>query len=55
MDADKKISGITDISLKAAKDINITDSFSIPLFAQSIVCPVMDKPDFVFSMIFQDI
>lgn len=33
---------IMDISLKAAKDIKITDSFSIPLFVQAIVSPACD-------------
>ena len=52
MYADKKVSGFTDISLKAAKDIKITDSFSIPIFAQVIVSPVMDKTYLVFGMSF---
>ena len=34
---------ITDISLKANKDIKITDNFSIPLFAQVIVAPQFDR------------
>lgn len=48
---DKK-SGITDISLKASKEVKVTNSFSIPLFAQFIVSPVMDKTYLVFGMSF---
>lgn len=33
----------TDISLKASKDIKITDNFSIPVFVQAIVAPVYDR------------
>lgn len=33
----------TDISLKAGKDIKITDNFSIPLFVQAIVAPIYDR------------
>ena len=33
----------TDISLKANKDIQITDKFSLPLFVQAIVAPVYDR------------
>ena len=31
-----------DISLKASKDIKITNSFSIPLYVQAIVSPAYD-------------
>lgn len=48
---DKK-SGITDISLKASKDIKVTDSFSIPVFAQFTVSPVMDKTYLIFGLSF---
>ncbi|MFK2295768.1 TorF family putative porin [Bacteroides fragilis] len=48
---DKK-SGITDISLKASKDIRATDRFSIPVFAQFTVSPVMDKTYLVFGLSF---
>lgn len=33
----------TDMSLKANKDIKVTDNFSIPVFVQAIVIPVYDK------------
>lgn len=33
----------TDISIKANKDIKVTDKFSIPVFVQSIVAPVYDR------------
>lgn len=33
---------VMDISLKAAKDIKITDNFAIPLFVQAIVSPACD-------------
>ena len=52
MYADKKISGFTDISLTAAKDIKITDSFSVPIFASVIVSPAMDKTYLVFGLSF---
>lgn len=52
MYADKKISGFTDIALKATKDIKITESFAVPIFAQVIVSPVMDKTYLVFGMSF---
>lgn len=32
-----------DISLKANKDIKVTDQFSIPVFVQAIVAPVYDR------------
>lgn len=48
---DKK-SGITDISLKASKDIKVTDRFSIPVFAQFTVSPVMDKTYLIFGLSF---
>lgn len=34
---------VTDISLKANKDIKVTDNFSIPVFVQAIVTPVYDR------------
>lgn len=33
----------TDISLKASKDIKVTENFAIPLFVQAIVAPVYDR------------
>ena len=48
----EKISGLTDISLKAARSIKVTDSFSIPIFVQATVSPAMDKTYLVFGMSF---
>ncbi|MFR2070586.1 MAG: hypothetical protein ACLS4S_10605 [Bacteroides nordii] len=48
----EKISGLTDISLKAARSIKVTDSFSIPIFVQGTVSPAMDKTYLVFGMSF---
>ena len=47
-----KISGVTDINLKGSKEIKITDIFSIPVFSQVTVSPVMDKTYIVFGMNF---
>lgn len=33
----------TDLSLKASKDIHVTEKFAIPLFVQAIVAPVYDR------------
>lgn len=33
----------TDISLKANKDVKVTDKFSVPVFIQVIVAPVYDR------------
>ena len=35
--------GVTDVSLKASKDIVSTDRFTIPLYVQAIVSPVYDR------------
>lgn len=48
----EKINGVTDISLKAAKTLKITDSFSIPVFVQAIASPAADKTYLVFGMSF---
>lgn len=48
----EEISGITDISLKASKEIKVTDSFSIPIFAQFTVSPVADKTYLTFGLTF---
>lgn len=37
----------TDLSLKASKNIKVTDSFEIPVFLQAIVSPATDKTFFV--------
>ena len=40
---------VTNVALKATKDIKITDSFSVPLFAQVIANPCSQKAYFVFG------
>ena len=40
---------VTNVALKAAKDIKITDSFSVPLFAQVVANPCSQKAYFVFG------
>ena len=52
MYTDKKISGVTDVHLKGSNAIKINDNFSIPVFAQVTVSPVMDKVYLVFGMSF---
>lgn len=44
---------ITNVSLKAAKDIKITDTFSIPVFAQIATNPSTQKAYFVFGLTLQ--
>lgn len=44
---------ITNVSLKAAKDIKITDTFSIPVFAQVAANPSSQKAYFVFGFTLQ--
>lgn len=39
--------GVTDISLKASKDVKVTENFSIPVFVQAIASPVYDKTNVV--------
>ena len=52
-DGDQNFSAyFTDISLKAAKEVKVTDSFLIPIFVQFIVSPVMDKTYLIFGMSF---
>ena len=38
--------GVTDVSIKASKDIQVTDKFAIPVFVQALVAPVMTEPTF---------
>lgn len=38
---------VTNLSLKATKDIRITDSFSLPLFTQIVANPASQKMYFV--------
>ena len=40
---------VTNVALKATKDIKITDSFSVPLFAQVVANPCSQKAYFVFG------
>lgn len=40
---------VTNLSLKATKDIRVTDTFSIPLFAQVVGNPCSQKAYFVFG------
>lgn len=40
---------VTNVSVKAAKDIKITDSFSVPVFAQVAVNPSTEKAYMVFG------
>ncbi len=44
---------VTNVSLKASKDIKITDSFSIPVFAQVAANPASQKAYFVFGFTIQ--
>ena len=44
---------VTDLSLRAEKDIRVTDSFSIPLFAQLSANPRSQKAYFVFGFTLQ--
>jgi len=49
---DKDYAGfsVTNVAIKATKDIKITDSFSLPLFASVIANPFLEKAYFVFGM-----
>lgn len=44
---------VTNIALKATKDIKITETFSVPLFAQVIANPSSQKAYFVFGFTLQ--
>ena len=44
---------VTNIALKASKDIKITDTFSVPLFAQVIANPSSQKAYFVVGFTLQ--
>ncbi len=43
---------VTDITLSAAKDIQITDKFALPLFAQFVVSPAFDKAYLIVGFTF---
>lgn len=44
---------VTNIALKASKDIKITDTFSVPIFGQVIANPCSGKAYFVFGFTLQ--
>ena len=44
---------VTNVALKASKDIKITDSFSVPIFAQVVANPCSQKAYFVFGFTLQ--
>lgn len=44
---------VTDVSLKASKDIKITDSFAVPIFAQVAANPCSQRAYFVFGFTLQ--
>ncbi len=44
---------VTNVSVKATKDIKITDSFSIPIFAQIVANPSSEKAYFVVGLTLQ--
>lgn len=44
--------GVINIGVKASKDIEITDKFSLPLFAQMILNPRTERAHFVVGMSF---
>ncbi len=44
---------ITNVSLKAVKDIRVTDSFSIPVFGQVVANPCSQKAYLVFGLTLQ--
>ena len=51
--ADANGFAVTNISLKATKDIKITDSFSIPIFGQIAANPSTEKAYLVFGFTLQ--
>lgn len=52
-DANASDFAVTNISLKASKDLKITDSFSLPLFAQIATNPSTQKAYLVFGFTLQ--
>jgi hypothetical protein len=44
---------VTNLALKATKDIKVTDSFSIPVFAQVVGNPCLQKAYFIFGFTLQ--
>ena len=51
--ADASNFAVTNVSLKASKDIKITDSFSVPVFAAVTANPSTEKAYFVFGLTLQ--
>lgn len=47
-----KEAAVMDITLKASKEIRVTDSFSLPIFSQVVWSPAMDKAHIVFGLTF---
>ena len=45
--------GVVNVALTASKDIRITDSFSIPVFAQVAANPYSKNAFFVFGITLQ--
>ena len=43
---------VANVSVKAARDIKITDSYSFPLFVQLVACPAQEDMNIVFGMSF---
>ena len=41
---------LSTVSLKASKEIKVTDSFSLPVFAQCIIAPIQDNVFLVFGL-----
>lgn len=52
-DANAKDFAVTNLSLKATKDLKITDTFSLPIFAQIATNPSMQKAYMVFGFTLQ--
>ena len=44
---------VTNLSLRASKDIRVTDSFSIPIFAEAVANPCSQKAYLVFGLTLQ--
>ena len=44
---------VTNVALKATKDIKITDSFCLPIFAQVVANPAAQRAYFIFGLTLQ--
>ncbi len=49
---DRSVRGITDIALKATKEIKVGRNYSIPIYTQAIFSPVVDKAYLILGVIF---